>query len=169
MPLVFEWDARKARANQRKHRVSFDEACTVFDDLLARIFPDGDHSNGEQREIIVGRSILDRLLLVSLRNGQEIDSELSVRGRRHGKNKGTMKKTSALESRTKRSAQSLRGEYRLDYAKAQPNRFAGRVRAKSVVVLLAPDVAKVFKTGESVNGALRAILKAVPRGRATTT
>jgi uncharacterized DUF497 family protein len=65
MPLVFEWDARKARGNQRKHRVSFDEACTVFDDSLARVFADEDHSNGEQREIIIGYSILDRLLLVS--------------------------------------------------------------------------------------------------------
>ena len=37
----------------------------LFDDPLARIFSDEDHSNGEQREIIVGHSILDRLLLVS--------------------------------------------------------------------------------------------------------
>jgi uncharacterized DUF497 family protein len=65
MPLVFEWDVPKANVNQRKHGVSFDEACTVFDDPLARIFPDEDHSDGEQREIIVGHSILDRLLLVS--------------------------------------------------------------------------------------------------------
>ncbi len=65
MPLVFEWDIRKANANQRKHRISFDEACTVLDDPLARIFSDEDHSNGEQREIIVGHSILERLLLVS--------------------------------------------------------------------------------------------------------
>ena len=77
-----------------------------------------------------------------------------------------MKKTSALESRRRHSSEDLRNEYRFDYSKARSNRFAGRVRAKSVVVLLAPDVAKVFKTGESVNDALRAILKAVPRGKA---
>ncbi len=65
MPLVFEWDLRKARINQRKHGVSFDEACTVFDDTGATIFPDEDHSDGEEREIIVGYSILDRVLLVS--------------------------------------------------------------------------------------------------------
>lgn len=65
MPLVFEWDSRKAKSNLRKHRVSFDEACTVFEDNEATIFPDEDHSNGEEREIIVGFSILDRLLLVS--------------------------------------------------------------------------------------------------------
>ncbi len=65
MALVFEWDFRKAKANHRKHRVSFDEACTVFDDPLAKIFPDEDHSNREEREIIVGHSLLERLLVVS--------------------------------------------------------------------------------------------------------
>jgi uncharacterized DUF497 family protein len=65
MALVFEWDSRKAKSNQRKHGVSFDEACTVFDDSRATIFQDRDHSNGEEREIIVGYSALDRVLLVS--------------------------------------------------------------------------------------------------------
>ncbi len=65
MLLVFEWDSRKAKSNLRKHGVSFDEACTVFDDSRAAIFPDEDHSNGEEREIIVGYSILDRVLLVN--------------------------------------------------------------------------------------------------------
>lgn len=65
MPLVFEWDPQKARSNQRKHAVSFDEACTVFNDGEAMIFPDEDHSNVEEREIIVGHSILDRVLLIS--------------------------------------------------------------------------------------------------------
>jgi uncharacterized protein len=65
MPLEFEWDFRKAKTDLRKHGVSLDEACTVFDDAGATIFLDEDHSNGEEREIIVGYSILGRLLLVS--------------------------------------------------------------------------------------------------------
>jgi uncharacterized protein len=65
MPLAFEWDSGKAKSNLRKHGVSFDEACTVFDDSRATIFPDEDHSNGEEREIIMGYSILDRVVLVS--------------------------------------------------------------------------------------------------------
>ena len=64
MSLQFEWDKQKAASNLRKHRVSFDEASTVFDDPLAQIFDDEDHSIGERREIIIGHSILDRLLLV---------------------------------------------------------------------------------------------------------
>ena len=64
MDLVFEWDARKAKGNLRKHGITFDEAITVFDDALASIFPDEDHSSAESREILLGYSILNRLLLV---------------------------------------------------------------------------------------------------------
>ena len=62
-------------------------------------------------------------------------------------------------------SETLRPEYRFDYAKARPHRFAGRGASKSVVVLLDPDVAKIFKSAESVNSALRAILTAAPRKR----
>lgn len=64
MDLRFEWDRRKAAANETKHRVSFAEALTVFGDPLARIFDDRDHSGVEQREIIVGHSNRERLFVV---------------------------------------------------------------------------------------------------------
>jgi uncharacterized DUF497 family protein len=64
MSLQFEWDKRKAITNLRKHDVSFDEATTVFDDPLAAIFDDEDHSAEEAREIIIGHSVLRRLLVV---------------------------------------------------------------------------------------------------------
>ena len=66
MAISFEWDPRKEKSNRRKHGVGFAEATTVFDDPLARIFPDGAHSEHEEREIIVGRSLANRLLIVSL-------------------------------------------------------------------------------------------------------
>jgi uncharacterized DUF497 family protein len=62
--MQFEWDKAKATANFKKHKVSFDEASTVFNDPLARIFDDEDHSAEEQREIIIGYSIINHLLLV---------------------------------------------------------------------------------------------------------
>ncbi len=65
MSLRFEWDSRKAEANMKKHQVSFDEASTVFDDPLAYIFDDEDHTTDEHREIMIGHSIVDRLLVVS--------------------------------------------------------------------------------------------------------
>ena len=64
MPFNFEWDEEKARSNWIKHGVSFDEATTVFDDSLGRIFDDELHSTDERREIFMGRSINNRLLVV---------------------------------------------------------------------------------------------------------
>jgi uncharacterized DUF497 family protein len=63
--MEFEWDESKAAANLRKHGVSFEEAKTVFDNLLAVIFDDSAHSVGEKREIIIGHSQSNRLLLIS--------------------------------------------------------------------------------------------------------
>lgn len=60
----FRYDQRKARENWRKHRVSFAEAETVFFNDLARTHDDPDHSEAEAREVIVGHSAVDRLLLV---------------------------------------------------------------------------------------------------------
>jgi uncharacterized DUF497 family protein len=65
MELEFEWDEQKAALNKRKHGVTFEEAATVFGDSLAAIFDDEAHSAEEQREIIVGHSEKNRLLLVS--------------------------------------------------------------------------------------------------------
>jgi hypothetical protein len=57
----------------------------------------------------------------------------------------------------------LKAEYRFDYRKARPNRFAGKYQAGCRAVLLEPDVAKVFTTPESVNAVLRALLETMPR------
>jgi hypothetical protein len=54
--MEFEWDPIKAARNLRKHRVSFDEAVTVFGDFLSTTAPDPDHSSDEKRFITVGLS-----------------------------------------------------------------------------------------------------------------
>jgi len=64
MGVRFECDLKKADTNLRKHGISFEEARTVFNDPLATIFDDEDHSAEEAREIIIGRSIRNRLSLV---------------------------------------------------------------------------------------------------------
>lgn len=69
-----------------------------------------------------------------------------------------MKKTPAKVS------DDLRPEYNLDYSQAKPNRFAGRV-AERVVVVLDLDVSEVFTTPDEVNAALRALISAMPRER----
>jgi len=66
-----------------------------------------------------------------------------------------MKKKSKVRSTSRKSPDML-PEYDFDYRKARPNRFAGRISKERVVVLLDPDVSKVFTTAESVNTVLRA-------------
>ena len=60
---------------------------------------------------------------------------------------------------------SVAAEYRLDYAKSRPNRFADRVAQDAVVIVLDPDVAAVFNDSERVNALLRATIAALPRRR----
>jgi len=61
----FEWNPEKAVANFRKHGVSFEEATTVFSDLLAMNMPDPDHSLNEERFVLLGLSHRLRLLVVA--------------------------------------------------------------------------------------------------------
>ena len=62
--MQFEWDRTKAEQNLKRHRVSFDEAVTVFYDPLAATFDDPDHSVGERRFVTVGHCSRERLLVV---------------------------------------------------------------------------------------------------------
>lgn len=64
MGLRCVWDPTKADRNIKKHGLPFDEAATVFADPFAAIFGDETHSTAESREIIIGHSALDRLVVV---------------------------------------------------------------------------------------------------------
>jgi len=61
----FEWDPKKSKRNLEKHGVSFEEAVTVFYDPLSATFDDPDHSVGEYRDITIGLSSRDRLLVIA--------------------------------------------------------------------------------------------------------
>ena len=89
MALQFEWDQEKSGSNLSKHKVGFDEASTVFVDPLAKIFYDQDHSTDEIREIIVGHSVLGRLLLVSFtERGRDLVRIISARAATRKERKG---------------------------------------------------------------------------------
>jgi uncharacterized DUF497 family protein len=79
MPLRFSWDPQKAESNWAKHGATFEEAVSVFADPLACIFDDAAHSEGEQRELIVGNSKLRRLILVSFVETKEKVRIISAR------------------------------------------------------------------------------------------
>ena len=62
--MHFEWDREKADANRRTHKITFDEAESVFYDPLSATFPDPDSSPTEERLITVGHSSRQRLLVI---------------------------------------------------------------------------------------------------------
>ena len=140
--------------------MSFDEALTVFADPLARIFDDEDHSGDEQREIIIGHSARFRLLVVCFSARKDTVRIFSAAGPRSGSGE-TMKRTSHRKRR-RPVAGDIRAEYHFDYRKARPNRFAARMKGRTVAVVLDPDVASLFQTSEAVNSLLRSVISALP-------
>ena len=77
--MKFEWDEEKAKANLHKHKVTFDEAATIFGDFLARTFPDPDHSLEEDRYITIGTSDRGRVLIVSHTDREDRTRIISAR------------------------------------------------------------------------------------------
>lgn len=63
--MIFEWDENKNKINKRKHGISFEEAKTVFNDLHAILFSDPDHSDHEERFLMLGMSNLRGICIVS--------------------------------------------------------------------------------------------------------
>lgn len=79
MGYVFDWDPDKAQSNVRKHGVSFDEASTAFGDLLALLMNDPDHSPEEERYLLLGMSIRQRLLVVAFAERPPLTRLISAR------------------------------------------------------------------------------------------
>jgi uncharacterized DUF497 family protein len=77
--MKFEWDEIKATANLKKHKISFDEAQTVFTDPLFLIFADTDHSLEEDRFIIMGESVNGKILVVAFTERTEKTCLISAR------------------------------------------------------------------------------------------
>ena len=73
------------------------------------------------------------------------------------------KKHVASKPRARRN--TMREEYRFDYSKAKPNRFAARMSGDVVAVVLDPDVAAVFQSSEAVNSLLRSVISALPESK----
>ena len=79
--LKFEWDHKKATSNANKHKVTFEEARTVFLDPNALVIPDPEHSSTEERFIILGLSSESRALVVvhCFRQGNTVIRIISAR------------------------------------------------------------------------------------------
>mgnify|MGYP005872336979 CR=1 FL=1 len=80
-PLRFDWDPRKARANRKDHGISFEEAQSTFYDEWAILYDDPDHSEDEDRFLLLGISVRLRTLIVShcYREGESVIRLISAR------------------------------------------------------------------------------------------
>ena len=94
--LLFEWDQNKAKANQKNHGVSFDEASTVFRDTLSLTVHDPLHSEEENRMVLLGESSKNRLLAI-------VHTERGVRIRIISARKATTRERMQYEENAKRS------------------------------------------------------------------
>ena len=79
MKTIFEWDASKARINLEKHKISFDEASTIFLDPFMITFVDDFHSDKEERFISIGLSERNRVLLAVHTEREEKSETLVIR------------------------------------------------------------------------------------------
>ena len=79
MAREFEWDLAKADVNLRKHGVSFEEAASVYDDPNRLELVDAEHSEVEDRDIVIGYSKLTRLLMVVTTERHEAIRVISAR------------------------------------------------------------------------------------------
>ncbi len=77
--MIFEWNPEKAKSNLARHKVSFEEASTVFKNPLADTFDDPDHSIEEQRFITIGHTENGKLLFVSHTDDGKIVRIISAR------------------------------------------------------------------------------------------
>ena len=158
MALRFEWDAAKAAANVRKHRVSFDEASTVFGDPCALIVEDPRHSD-ELRSAITGTAANDRLLTVMFTERGTRIRLISAR-RATRREEHPMKKRNGKQTRSS-GRDDILPEY--DFSHGRRNKYAAKYREGTNIVVLNPDVAELFPTSEAVNRALRALGGITPR------
>ena len=85
--MQFDWDPNKAASNLINHRVSFEEATTVFGDPLSQTFNDPDHSISERRFIIIGTSEQGRLLFVAHTDDEQTIRIISARELTRGERK----------------------------------------------------------------------------------
>ena len=148
--IAFEWNARKAASDFRKHQISFTEGATVFADDEALLLADPDHSQDESRFLLMGVSKVRRILVVSPWNA-ESGSELSARGWQSGRRENNMKKAASREE------VEMRAEY--DFSVAVKNPYAKRVALGSNTVMIKPEIFAAFPSGKAVNDALELLMR----------
>jgi uncharacterized DUF497 family protein len=157
MSIKFQWDTRKARQNLQKHQIDFSEASTVFSDTLSITIPDPDHSEDEEHWVTMGRIASACSLWYTLNKRKR--SVLLAHERQTALSGGSMKKATHKDD-------EMRNHY--DFSGGVRGKYSRRYAEGTNVVVLDPDVARLFPNRDAVNETLRAVAQIVQiqeRGR----
>lgn len=150
----FEWHDGKADLNLEIHGVRFEQSEAIFDDPLGVTFADPFHSADEDREITIGATLFDQVLVVSHVTRGERIRIISARHATNAERRKYMNKQHDYIN----DKDDLQPEYDFDYSKGvRGKHYQGRGRLV-IRVSIDDDVAKHFSTTESVNTALRQLI-----------
>ena len=149
MSFTFEWDDEKAEENLTKHGISFSEASTVFADPLSRTIPDPLHSDVEARYVILGQSMLQHTLVV-------VHTCRGISIRIISARTATARERKDYE-REENDELDMLDEY--DFSNAEIGKYAKQYAEGTNIIVLEPDVAKVFPDSAAVNQALRQLIE----------
>lgn len=157
--MEFVWDEDKAQINVTKHGVSFTEAQTAFADPLFVSFYDPDHSDDEERFLMLGVSHAERLLFVTpsgtARHASSVPAKPQNASGATTKRKPCNMNTALQET----DDDDLRPEYNIKSLRVRARGPGRTALGGAATVTLAPDVAAVFGTEQAVNEALRFLIK----------
>jgi len=156
----FEWDPGKLTqiAGSTGFHSTKPQPCLVI--LVSVTYPDPDHSTAEQRFITVGMSSVGRVLIVAHADRNEISRITSARKTNRSASENNMKKRTEKQERR----DALHREYDLSKLKRRRSRQVRRaLSSRNDLVLLSPDVAEYFPDEQSVNTALRALIRVAKR------
>jgi uncharacterized protein len=145
--MRFTWDSRKARANLRKHGISFEEATTVFLDPFA----DAPDLLDSERTVVIGKSASSRILFVVTIVWEDGETVRSYRRGGHPRRSG-----GSMKRAKKKLPEGNVDRY--DWSKSSRGRFAKKAALKTNLRRLDADLEDAFPDSESVNRALRALL-----------
>lgn len=153
----FEWDDAKAAYNIEKHGVSFEQTASVFFDSLARTFPDPGHSTGEEREITIGSTFWDDILVVVHTTRGDRTRIISARRATRAEKRNFMSDKDHIIRDQGFEEDDIRPEYDFDWSKGVVGKYYPG-RRDVIHVTLDADVAQHFSTAHSVNAALRQLI-----------
>lgn len=150
---AFEWDDEKAALNLEKHGVRFEKAMGIFEDPLHVTFADHFNSDAENRQITIGSTFWNEVLIVVHTTRGERIRIISARHATKAERRKFMNK-----ERDQINDQDMQAEYDFDYSEGVRGKYyQGRGRLV-IHVSLDSDVAKHYSTSESVNAALRQLI-----------